>query len=163
MMIQAKVVEGLRGFHIPHKCFFQSHFVLSCGKERRVVSVEAFEGFPRVRPFLLMFTLALAVSSWKGTVLAPGQGFSLSTHRGTSDGHSEPPPLTFSPRQAVWKEGPLHPGECACMFPAVFEEVRDNYEEMIQRELVGISASFLCRATGSRDWQMAGLQVMCFY
>lgn len=92
MTMQAKVVERLRGCHIPYKGFFQSNFVLWHGKERRVVSVAAFEGFPRVRTFLLMFTLALADSSWKGTLLTLAQGLSLCTHRGTSDGHFDPPP-----------------------------------------------------------------------
>lgn len=145
--------------------FFYGHFVIWHGKERRVVSVEAFEGFPQVRTFLLMFTLALAVSSWKGTLLTPAQGLSLCTHRGVSDGHFDPPPwhLHLIHIRLFWKKGPLHPGECVCMFPPAFKEVKDNCGEMIQRELVWPSASFLCRATGSRDWQMAGLQVMCFY
>lgn len=92
MIIQAKVVEKLRDFHIPYKCFFQSNFFLWHGEERRVVSVGAFEGFPQVRTFLLMFTVALAVSSWKGTLLTLVQGLSLLTHRGISDGHFDPPP-----------------------------------------------------------------------
>lgn len=49
------------------------------------------------------------------------------------------------------------------MFASVFKEVRDNCEEMVQREFAGPLASLLCRAAWSRDWQMAGLQVMCFY
>lgn len=35
MIIQAKVVERLRGFHIPYKCIFQSHFFsLTWGRKK---------------------------------------------------------------------------------------------------------------------------------
>jgi len=64
---------------------------------------------------------------------------------------------------AVWKEGQGHPRELGCMFPPVFREVGDNCEELVHSELVGPSASFLYRATWSRDWQMTRLQVMFFY
>lgn len=46
MIIQAKVVERLRGFHIPYKCIFQSHFFFSdMGKKEELFQWEPLKAF----------------------------------------------------------------------------------------------------------------------
>lgn len=161
MIIQVKVVERLRGFHILYGWFFCSltwqrkkgcfsgSLWRLCTSENVFAHVHPGTGCQQLKGHL--------VDSGTGLVTLPTQRekwWSLWPSTLT---------FTFDPCQAVWKEGPLHPGECVCLFPPALKEVKDNCREIVQRELVWPSASFFCRATGSRDWQMAGLQVMCFY